>query len=155
VPSILPRRAACAILVLTVSLAAVAYARVGLRALYTATPAEMVFVPDPAHAGYETATVVGDPAAAGVYAVHTRLPANIRIEPHFHAEKWRIATVLSGTLYYGVGDTFDERRLKALPPGSVLVEPHDAPHFAMTRGEPVLLHIAGEGPAGTLAVRMP
>ena len=150
-----PRRVVLAVLALCVSLATAAVARVGLGALYTATPAEMIYVPDPAHAGYETAIVVGDPSAAGVYAVHTRLPANIRIEPHFHSEQWRIATVLSGTLYYGVGATFDERKLKALPPGSVVVEPRDAPHFAMTRGEPVLLHIAGEGPAGTHAVTKP
>jgi quercetin dioxygenase-like cupin family protein len=149
------RIARMALVALAVALASAAFARVGLGALFSATPQEMVFVPDPAHAGYETAVVVGDPAAGGVYAVHTRLPANIRIDPHFHSEQWRIATVLSGTLYYGTGATFDERKLKALPPGSVLVEPKDAPHFAMTRGEPVLLHIVGQGPAGTHAVKEP
>ena len=50
-------------------------------------------------------------AKPGVYAVHTRLPANITIVPHTHGEKWRIATVLSGTLYYAQGD--DVRRVEA------------------------------------------
>ncbi len=144
-------RYAAAIAALT--LAAAVAARVGLSALYTATPGEMTFVPDPAHAGYATAVVVGDPAQAGVYAVQTRLPANLRIEPHTHGERWRVATVLSGTLYYGTGATFDETKLKALPPGSVVVEPKGAPHFALTRGEPVLLNIVGEGPAATIAVQ--
>jgi hypothetical protein len=27
------------------------------------------------------------------------------------------------------------------------------PHFAMTKGDEVMLHIVGEGPAGTIAVR--
>lgn len=149
------RAARYAAAVAALTLAAAVAARVGLSALYTATPSEMQFVPDPAHAGYETAVVVGDPRRAGVYAVQTRLPADIRIAPHIHGEKWRVATVLSGTLYYGTGATFDESKLKALPPGSVVVEPHGAPHFALTKGEPVLLNIVGEGPATTVAVKQP
>jgi quercetin dioxygenase-like cupin family protein len=129
-----------------------AYARTGLDVLFAQTPAEMKFVADPAHAGYETAVVVGDPSQGGVYAVHTRLPANITIVPHTHGEKWRIATVLSGTLHYAQGDTFDEKKLRPLPPGSVIVEPADVPHFARTGAEPVLLHIVGEGPASTVPV---
>lgn len=132
---------------------AVALARSNLDVLFTQTPGEMKFVADPAHAGYESSVLVGDPAKPGIYAVRTRLPANITIAPHSHSEKWRIATVLSGTLYYGYGDTFDERKLKALGPGSLLVEPKNAPHFAMTKGEEVMLHIVGEGPAATNPVR--
>jgi len=155
VPMPAARAARYAVAVAALTLAAAVAARVGLSALYQAPPSEMTFVPDPAHAGYETAVVVGDPAQRGVYAVQTRLPANIRIDPHTHGEPWRVATVLSGTLYYGTGATFDEQRLKALPPGSVIVEPKGAPHFALTRGEPVLLNIVGEGPAATVAVQRP
>lgn len=130
-----------------------AQARTGLDLLFTQTPAEMRFVPDPAHAGYETAVTVGDPTQPGVYAVQTRLPANITIAPHVHGERWRIGTVLSGTLYYAQGDTFDEGKLRALPPGSVIVEPANIAHFARTKGEPVLLNIVGEGPASTVLVK--
>ena len=130
-----------------------AHARTGLDVIFTQTPAEMRFVPDPAHAGYETAVLVGDPTQAGVYAVQTRLPANITIVPHVHGEKWRIATVLSGTLYYAQGDKFDETKLRALGPGSLIVEPKDVPHFARTKGQPVLLSIVGDGPASTTALK--
>jgi quercetin dioxygenase-like cupin family protein len=139
------------VLVATAGTAALGQAT--LDKLFTQTPAEMKFTADPAHAGYESAVLVGDPTKPGVYAVRTKLPANIRIDPHSHPEQWRIATVLSGTLYYAQGDTFDESKLKALGPGSLLVEPKDVPHFALTRGEEVMLHIVGEGPAGTNAVR--
>ena len=132
--------------------AAVVHARGDVDTLFEVTPAEMRFVPDPAHAGYETAMVVGDPTKSGVYTVHTKLPANITIVPHTHGEKWRVATVLSGTLYYAQGATFDEKKLRALPPGSVIVEPANVPHFARTKG-PVLLHITGEGPASTVPVK--
>jgi len=134
-------------------MSAVALAETNLDVLFTQTSAEMKFVPDPAHLGYETAMLVGDPAKPGIYAVHTKLPANITIVPHTHSEKWRIATVLSGTLYYAQGDTFDERKLRALGPGSLIVEPKDVPHFAMTKGDAVMLHIVGEGPAATNPVR--
>jgi len=131
---------------------AIVHARGDVDTLFVVPPAEMRYVPDPAHAGYETAVVVGDPTKQGVYTVHTKLPANIAIVPHTHGEKWRVATVLSGTLYYAQGATFDEQKLRALPPGSVIVEPANVPHFARTKG-PVLLHITGEGPASTTAVK--
>jgi quercetin dioxygenase-like cupin family protein len=121
-----------------------------LTALSTQTPAELRFVADPAHEGYETAVTAGDPSKPGVYAVQTRLPANTTILPHTHGEKWRVGTVLSGTLHYAQGETFDEKKLKTLPPGSVIVEPQGVVHFARTGNEPVLLNIVGEGPASTV-----
>ena len=129
-----------------------AFGRGDLDVLFTQTPKEMKFVADPAHAGYETAMLVGDPTKPGVYSVHLRIPANTSIAPHTHGEAWRIATVISGTLHYAQGDTFDEKKLKALPPGSLLVEPKGIPHFARTGKEPVLLNIVGDGPASTVAV---
>lgn len=134
------------------AVAAAVHARGGVETFFEVTPSQMTFVPDPAHAGYETAVVVGDPTKPGVYTVHTKLPANITIVPHTHGEKWRVSTVLSGTLYYAQGDRFDEKKLRALPPGSVVVEPANVPHFARTEG-PVLLHITGEGPASTVPVK--
>lgn len=142
---------ACVALAIVASMAgAVAWARTSLGTLSASTPSELRFVPDPAHAGYETAVTVGDPSRPGVYAVQTRLPANITIVPHTHGETWRVGTVLSGTLHYAQGAVFDESKLKALPPGSVIVEPQGVPHFARTGNEPVLLNIVGEGPASTL-----
>jgi hypothetical protein len=40
------------------AVALAAHARVGLDTLFTQTPGEMRFVPDPAHAGYETTVLV-------------------------------------------------------------------------------------------------
>jgi quercetin dioxygenase-like cupin family protein len=113
------------------AVSAVALAKTNLAALFALTPGEMKFVPEPARPGLASSVLVGDPSKAGIYAVHTKLPANFRIEPHSHSEAWRIATVLSGVLYYGYGDKFDESKLKALGPGSVVVEPKDAPHWSM------------------------
>ena len=50
-----------------------AFAQSNLTALFQQTPGAMKFVPDPAHPGMASAVLVGDPARAGIYAVHTRL----------------------------------------------------------------------------------
>jgi quercetin dioxygenase-like cupin family protein len=149
------RRLALAFTAIAIAIAigwGAAQARTGLDVLFTQTPEEMRYAADPAHAGFETAVLVGDPSQPGVYAVHTKLPANITIAPHVHGETWRIATVISGTLYYAQGETFDEKKLRALGPGSLIVEPANVPHFARTKGEPVLLHIVGDGPASTVPI---
>jgi hypothetical protein len=44
----------------------------------------------------------------------------------------RFVTVLSGTVYMGFGDRYDEAGLKALPPGGIYTEPADANHFGET-----------------------
>ena len=133
--------------------AAITFAQSNLATLSSITPPELKFIPNPARPGAASAVLVGDPSKAGIYVMHTRIPANIRIEPHSHSEVWRIGTVLSGTLYYGYGDTFDESKLKALGPGSVVVEPKDQPHFAMTKDEAVTIQLVAEGPTATNPVR--
>jgi len=132
---------------------AVAFAQGNLATLFSVTPAEMKFVSRPGRPGSESAVLVGDSGKAGIYVMHNRIPANTTIEPHSHSEVWRVGTVLSGTLYYGYGDTFDESKLKALGLGSVIVEPKDQPHFAMTKDEPVTIQLVAEGPTATNPVR--
>ena len=61
----------------------------------------------------------------------------------------RFVTILSGTFYVAFGDTFDETKLKALPPGGVYTEPAKTNHFGESRDEPVLVAITGYGPSGT------
>jgi hypothetical protein len=60
-----------------------------------------------------------------------------------------MATVVSGAWYFGYGDRFDARGLKALPPGSVYSEPASQNHFARTAKEAVVVQICGYGPTDT------
>ncbi len=81
-----------------------------------------------------------------------RFRANAKVQPHFHPDE-RIITVLSGTLYMGYGDRFDESAMKALPPGSVWTEPAKQAHFAWAKdGEAVIQVIGGNGPSGITQV---
>ena len=98
--------------------------------------------------GVQTVTLKGDPTKPGLYALLLRIGPNTRIEPHAHPDD-RVATVVSGTWYFGYGAQFDEKALKALPAGSFYTEPPTVNHFAMTKGEDVVIQISGTGPSGT------
>jgi pimeloyl-ACP methyl ester carboxylesterase/quercetin dioxygenase-like cupin family protein len=98
--------------------------------------------------GIRNRVLKGDPARSGVYTIQLEVPANTRIEAHEHPDD-RVATVVSGTWYFGYGATFDEKQLKPLAPGSFYTEPPNAPHFARTGASPVVVQISGFGPTGT------
>jgi quercetin dioxygenase-like cupin family protein len=98
--------------------------------------------------GTQTVVLKGDPTKPGLYTLLLRVGPNTRIEAHAHPDD-RVATVISGTWYFGYGKQFNEAALKALPAGSFYTEPPNANHFAMTRGEAVTIQITGSGPSGT------
>ncbi|MHA4808083.1 cupin domain-containing protein [Flavitalea flava] len=92
----------------------------------------------------------GDPSRAGLYTIILKIAGNTRIAAHLHPDS-RMATVISGTWYFGYGDKFDETKLKQLPVGSVYAEVGGQNHFAMTKG-PVMVEITGYGPSGVTYV---
>lgn len=93
------------------------------------------------------AILVGDPTKPGPYVIRVRLPGNTRMMPHRHAED-RIYTVISGVFYVGVGDVFDESKLTAHAPGSVVVLPAGTPHFHWARSGEYITQISAIGPLG-------
>ncbi len=103
--------------------------------------------------GIQTRILKGDPNRAGLYTIQLTVPANTKIEAHTHPDD-RVATVISGTWYFGYGSQFDEKQLKALAPGSFYTEPPNVAHFARTGSEPVVIQIFGDGPSGTEYVKL-
>jgi quercetin dioxygenase-like cupin family protein len=100
--------------------------------------------------GIETVVLKGDPTKPGIYVLALRAAPNMTIQAHSHKDD-RVATVLKGTWYFGYGQKFDEKALKALPPGSTYTEPPNTAHFARTRDE-VIIQIVGYGPSSTTYV---
>ena len=139
-------RIAVAVSAMLMAVAAFAVAQGRPLARTMVRPAELRFLPKPN--GTFQAAVVGDVAAPGVYAAETRLPAGLRIPPHFHPED-RIVLVMSGTLYVSYGEKFDETKMTALPAGSVFTEPGKAPHFTWAKDGEVVLYVTGRGPTAT------
>ena len=74
------------------------------------------------------AVLVGEPTQAGPYVIRVKVPSGVKLMPHKHPED-RIYTVMSGVFYIGLGDRFDGDKVRAYPPGSVIVLPGDTWHF--------------------------
>ena len=102
--------------------------------------------------GIRTIVLKGDPTKPGLYTILLRVPAHTRIAAHRHPDD-RIATVVSGTWYFGYGREFDTARLRPLAVGSFYTEPPDKDHFAETRDTEVMVQITGVGPTATTYVR--
>jgi quercetin dioxygenase-like cupin family protein len=101
--------------------------------------------------GIQTIVLKGDPTKPGLYTILLRVPAHTKIAAHHHPDD-RVATVVSGTWYFGYGDKSNKASLRALPPGSFYTEPPNDNHFAETRDDDVLVQISGLGPTGTTYV---
>jgi len=48
-----------------------------------------------------------------------KFPPGFKVMPHFHPDE-RTVVVLSGTWYMGVGEEWDESKMKGYPPGACL-----------------------------------
>jgi quercetin dioxygenase-like cupin family protein len=97
------------------------------------------------------AVLVGDPAKSGPYVIRVKLPAGIKLMPRKHPED-RIYTVLSGVFYIGLGETFDENKLMAFAPGSVVVLPGNQPHFHWAKSGEYITQVSAIGPLGLVYV---
>ena len=102
--------------------------------------------------GTSTAVLYGDPAKPSVYVARVKIPAGFKLMPHTHPDDWRTAVVLSGTLYFGVGNKWNESKLKPYPTGTFFSEPKDTPHFAWAKDGEVILQVTAKGPSGSVAI---
>jgi quercetin dioxygenase-like cupin family protein len=91
------------------------------------------------------AVVVGHPPEPGPYVVRVKVPSGVKLMPHRHRED-RVYTVMSGVFYIGRGDQFDEEKLEAYPPGSVVVLPGDTPHFHWAKSGEYVAQVTAIGP---------
>ena len=93
------------------------------------------------------AILVGHPSEPGPYLIKVKVPSGVKLMPHRHPED-RIYTVMSGVFYIGLGDKFDGDRVKAYPPGSVIVLPGDTPHFHWAKSGEYVTQVSAVGPLG-------
>ncbi len=107
---------------------------------------DLVFKPASGYpAGAEMAFVVGSPTEEGPFVVRVRLADGTKFMPHIHQED-RIYTVISGVFYIGYGTVFDPSKLKAYGPGSVIVLPHNTPHFHWAMSGEYITQVYAYGP---------
>jgi hypothetical protein len=97
--------------------------------------------------GAKIAVLEGDLKQNVPITFRLKLPPNFTIAPHIHPLFERV-TVLAGTFYLGIGETFDKTKARAYPPGSVTMMPPGMPMYAYTTDEEVVAQIHGTGPWG-------
>jgi quercetin dioxygenase-like cupin family protein len=68
------------------------------------------------------AIVLGGATKPGTFVIRVKLPAGTKMMAHEHPED-RYYTVLSGEFYIGLGEVFDDGKVMAYAPGSVVVLP--------------------------------
>ena len=102
--------------------------------------------------GPSTAVLYGDPSKAGVFVSRVKFPAGFKIMPHTHPDEWRTVAVLSGTIYFGLGDTWDDSKLQPRPTGTFFSEVKGAPHFVWAKDGEVIIQVTGMGPSGTILI---
>ena len=94
----------------------------------------------------------GDPTKAGSsYAIRLKMPAGTKLRPHWHGEDEQV-TVISGTLAFGMGTTFDESKMMTLKAGSYGEIPAGVRHYAMAKTDTVL-QINAVGPRSMTYVK--
>lgn len=93
------------------------------------------------------AVIAGDPAIKGPYVVRVKVPAGVKLMPHIHPED-RIYTVISGVFYIGIGNSFDNAKLMAFPPGAVFILPGNTPHFHWAKSGEYISQVTATGPLG-------
>ena len=105
------------------------------------TPNEMAFK--------DGRAVLDDNSEFTTKTIRVTIEPNKKLEPHGPKEGYFFVTVISGTLELGFGKTYDETKLKTLPPGSIFTHPAGQLHFAKTGKDPVVLQITVIKPKGS------
>jgi quercetin dioxygenase-like cupin family protein len=97
--------------------------------------------------GARLAVLVGDPTKPEPYVIRVKLAPGVKMLPHRHPED-RVYTVISGVFYIGLGDEFDETKLTAHAPGSVLILPGGQSHFHWAKSGEYITQVTALGPLG-------
>ena len=87
------------------------------HAVVTPDDIKWVDAPPSLPPGAKVAILEGDPTKEGHFVMRAKMPDGYKIMPHTHPKDERV-TVLSGTLYLGMGEKFDEKSAKGMPAGS-------------------------------------
>jgi len=94
--------------------------------------------------GAKIAVLHGDPGKEGPFTMRLKTPAGYKIAPHFHSQDENL-TVVSGSLYLGMGDKMDMKGAHPLKAGGYHYLPGKTNHYAFSKG-PTIIQVSGNGP---------
>jgi len=97
--------------------------------------------------GAKIAVIEGDLKTAAPFTFRLKVPANSKVGVHTHPTAERV-TILSGTLYFAIGDKYDAAKAKGYKPGDAFIVPPGMPMYAYTKNGETVVQIHGTGPWG-------
>jgi quercetin dioxygenase-like cupin family protein len=115
-------------------------------------PESLAWLSPPNNPAVQGTWVIGAEQKPAVYLFRVKLAAGAKIPPHTHPDE-RNSTVLSGTIYVGFGETFDETKVVAIPAGGVYVAPANVPHYVWAKSGEAIYQESGVGPTATAPVK--
>lgn len=96
--------------------------------------------------GAQIAVLYGDPDKPEPFVFRLKFPAGYKVAAHIHPNDYDL-TVLSGTMYLGMGDKFDAAQGDGLKTGGYLHLPKNTHHYEWTN-EDTVIELSGIGPVG-------
>lgn len=94
--------------------------------------------------GAKVAVLHGDPGKSGPFTMRLMMPAGYRIAPHTHTQAESL-TVISGAMYFGMGEKAEPSKAHALRAGGFHYVPGKSAHYVFTK-VPTVVQGHGEGP---------
>lgn len=94
--------------------------------------------------GVKMVMLFGDPSKPGPYVFRAQFPAGYKLPAHRHADQ-RSVTVLKGMYWSGVGESFDQDKLRKFGPRDYYITEARVPHFSWAETE-VIIQEMGLGP---------
>jgi quercetin dioxygenase-like cupin family protein len=96
--------------------------------------------------GAKISVIEGDLKAAEPFIFRLKVPVNSKLGVHTHPTFERV-TVISGSLYFAIGDKYEPAKAEEYTPGDAFIVPPGMPMFGYTKMETVV-QIHGTGPWG-------
>ncbi len=121
-------------------------AAAGADAVHTVDPGSIRWrdAPPSLPRGARAVVLHGDPSRPGPMTVRLMLPAGYKVAPHRHTQAENL-TVLSGTLWLGMGEKADPAQAHALKAGGFHYLPGGTPHYVYAK-VPTVVQAHGDGP---------
>src|SRR5258708_26061959 len=90
--------------------------------------------------GALTANLAGDRSKPEMFIARQKFPPHFKVAPHYHTGAETV-TVLSGSMWHGLGEKPDTEKGELMKAGSILVLPAKHTHYVWTTDEGALLQI--------------
>ena len=82
--------------------------------------------------GAKIAVISGDPSKPAPFVIRAQVPAGYKVPPHWHPGDENL-TILSGTVALGMGDTWDDSKLKTVGTGGYAGLPAEMRHYFLAK----------------------